>query len=200
MLLIPAGVLCFKFSQEKYISGVVSLFKSILSAILLHTAWTYLFPNNFGMFQTSRNILKCIQTFHKVQNLSWEYFCYQYSKHFELFSNKFGICEMFITIWIVWRHFLCKHFYRNTLKCFQIILEYFNYSEHFELFSNSFRICETFIAIWIVWRTFFVLTFLGEHFEMFPNNLIIQNTLNCYQTNSEYVKPAIWIVWWIFFG
>ena len=35
---------------------------------------------------------------------------------------------------------------------------------------------------------------------MFPNNLIIQNTLNCYQTNSEYVKPTIWIIWWIFFG
>ena len=114
-----------------------------------------MFPNNSGMFQTSRNILKCLQTFHKVQNLSWEHFCYQYSKHFELFSNKFGICEMFITIWIVWRHFLCKHFYGNTLKCFQIILEYFDYSEHFELFSNNFRIYETFIAIWIVWQTFF---------------------------------------------
>ena len=107
MLLIPAGVLCFKFSQEKYISGVVSLFKRILSAILLHTAWTYLFPNNFGMFQTSK-------------------------------------------------HFLCKHFYENTLKCSQIILEYFDYSEYFELFSNNFRIYETFIAIWIVWQTFFV--------------------------------------------
>ena len=114
MLLIPAGVLCFKFSQKKYKSGVVSLFKSILSAILLHTAWTHLFPNNFGMFQTSK-------------------------------------------------HFLCKHFYENTPKCFQIILEYFDYSERFELFSNNFRIYETFIAIWIVWQTFFW-NFLGNHF------------------------------------
>lgn len=60
-----------------------------------------MFPNNSGMFQTSRNILKCLQTFHEVQNLSWEHFCYQYSKHFELFSNKFGICETDNLIWLM---------------------------------------------------------------------------------------------------
>jgi len=102
----------------------------------------------------------------------------------------FQIIWLFRTLWIVikqiwnmWNQqfeLFDEYFLGNTLKCFQIILECFKHLGTFWNVYKHFIKCKTFLG------------------NIFVTN--IRNTLNCSQTNLEFVKQTIWFVWWIFFG